>query len=255
MLKNATQMEKNKKIADLGNGLELWSLVISTLKEQDINAQVMDDRRMKILTSNIKNRGALESLPYVYKDGDTFSIISGHHRVRAANAAGLKTIYALVETNALTKSQIVSKQIAHNELVGTADSEILGELVKQMQEVDDIIASGLPEQFLNSINAESPVMDLPQLEFDWRTIQLVFLPEKMEDFQTLVKAVETKAEYVGVAPVSQFKEFSKAMVEFGKTQNIKSIGATIQFLTELALEEVEKWHASQSSTQSTTSRG
>ena len=96
MLKNATQMEKNKKIADLGNGLELWSLVISTLKEQDINAQVMDDRRMKILTSNIKNRGALESLPYVYKDGDTFSIISGHHRVRAANAAGLKTIYRYV---------------------------------------------------------------------------------------------------------------------------------------------------------------
>lgn len=248
-------MEKNKKVADLGNGLEIWELVISTLKEQDINAQVMDDRRMKILTSNIKNRGALESLPYVHKDGNTFSIISGHHRTRAANAAGLKTIYGLVDTTPLTKSQIVSKQIAHNELVGTADSEILGELVKQMQEVDDIIASGLPEKFLNSIQAESPVLDLPQLEFDWRTLQLVFLPDQIKDFETVIKAVDSKTEFVGVAPVSQFEEFSKAMVEFGKTQNIKSIGATVQFLTELAMKEVKKWQESQNTTQDTTSLG
>ena len=248
-------MGKNRKVADLGNGLEIWELEIATLKEQDINAQVMDDRRMKILTSNIKNRGALESLPYIHKVGDTFSIVSGHHRTRAANAAGLKRIFGLVDTNEMTKSQIISKQIAHNELVGTADSEILGELVKQMQEVDDIIASGLPEKFLNSIEAEGPVMDLPQLEFDWRTLQLVFLPEQLNDFQTLVKAVESKAEFVGVAPVSQFEEFSKAMVEFGKTQNIKSIGATVQFLTELAKKEVEKWRESQNTTQNTTSRG
>ena len=196
-------MEKNIKIAELDGGLEIWKLVISNLKEQDINAQVMDDRRMKILTANIKNRGALESLPYVLKQGDTFTIISGHHRVRAANAAGLKYIYALVETTELTKSQVVSKQIAHNELVGTA----------------------------------------------------TFLPEQLKDFQTLVKAIDSKAEMVGVAPLALFDDFSKAMVQFGKTQNIKSIGATIQFLTELALKEVEAWQDRQNTTQSTTTRG
>lgn len=248
-------MEKNTKIAELEGGLEIWKLVISNLKEQDINAQVMDDRRMKILTSNIKNRGTLESLPYILKEGETFSIISGHHRVRAANAAGLKTVYGLVETNELTKSQVVSKQIAHNELVGTADAEILGELVKQMKEVDDIIASGLPEKFFNQIAQASPVMDLPQLDFDWRTLQLVFLPEQLKDFQTLVKTIDSKAEFVGVADVKQFDDFSKAMVQFGKTQNIKSIGATIQYLTEIALKEVEKWEDLQSSIQNTTSLG
>lgn len=248
-------MERNERVAELDCGLEVWKLVISTLKEQDINAQVMDDRKMKILTSNIKNRGALESLPYIHKKGDTFSIVSGHHRVRAANAAGLKTIYGLVDTIDLTESQIVSKQISHNELVGQADSEILGELVKKMKEVDDIIASGLPEKFLNQIAQQSPVMDLPQLDFDWRTLQLVFLPEQLKEFQSLVKMVDSKAEFVGVANVSQFDEFSKAMVQFGKTRNIKSIGATIQLLTEIALREVEKWQDQQNSTQSTTSLG
>lgn len=248
-------MERNERVAELDCGLEVWKLVISTLKEQDINAQVMDDRKMKILTSNIKNRGTLESLPYIHKKGDTFSIVSGHHRVRAANAAGLKTIYGLVDTIDLTESQIVSKQISHNELVGQADSEILGELVKKMKEVDDIIASGLPEKFLNQIAQQSPVMDLPQLDFDWRTLQLVFLPEQLNEFQSLVRMVDSKAEFVGVANLSQFDEFSKAMVQFGKTRNIKSIGATIQLLTEIALREVEQWQDQQNSIQNITSLG
>ncbi len=124
-----------------------------------------------------------------------------------------------------------------------------------MQEVDDIIASGLPEKFLNQIAQQSPVMDLPQLDFDWRTLQLVFLPEQLKEFQSLVKMVDSKAEFVGVANVSQFDEFSKAMVQFGKTRNIKSIGATIQLLTEIALKEVEQWQDQQSSMSSTTSHG
>ena len=80
-------------------------------------------------------------------------------------------------------------------------------------------------------------------------------PEQLKDFQTLIKAIDSKAEMVGVAPLALFDDFSKAMVQFGKTQNIKSIGATIQFLTELALKEVEAWQDRQNTTQSTTTRG
>lgn len=248
-------MESNYKVCDLKQGLEIWSLLTSNIKEQDINAQVMDDRKMKILTSNIKMRGALESLPYVHKKGNVFSVISGHHRLRAANAAGLKSIFCLVDTNELTKSQITSKQIAHNELVGKADSEILGQLVRQMNEVDDIIASGLPEEYMNSIKAENTTISLPQLVFDWRTVQLVFLPEQMDEFETLVKAIDSKSEMIGVSNTKQFKEFSLAMAKFGKTKNIKSITATIQFLTEIALKEIAKWQESQNTTQTTTLPG
>lgn len=229
----------NEKVAVLDGGLEVWKLDIAALKEQDVNAQVMDKRRMRILTSNIKNRGALESLPYVYKKGDGFEIVSGHHRVRAANAAGMEQVYALVETNELTKSQIVSKQIAHNELVGEADQEILGQLVRQMRDADDMIASGLPEEYLNGIAGESVVMDIPHLDFDWRTVQLVFLPKQMHEFDTLCKSVDSKTEFVGVADREQFEEFSAAMVKFGRTRNVHSIGAVVALLTEIALREVQ----------------
>lgn len=230
----------NEKVASLDGGLEVWKLDIASLKEQDINAQVMDKRRMKILTSNIKNRGALESLPYVYKDGERFEIVSGHHRVRAANAAGMAQVYALVETNHLTRSQITSKQIAHNELVGEADQEILGQLVRQMQEVDDMIASGLSEEFLNSIQGESVVINIPHLDFDWRKIELTFLPKQMHDFQTLCKTIDTKAELVGVADREQFDEFSNAMIKYGRTKNVTSVGTVVSLLTEIALREIKK---------------
>lgn len=232
---------KNERVAVLENGIEVWRLNIAGIKEQDINAQVMDDRKMKILTANIKNRGALESLPYVYKDGNTFSIISGHHRVRAANDAGMKSIYALVETNKLTQSQITSKQIAHNELVGEADKEILAHLIKQMKDVDDMIASGLPEEMLNSINADNQVIDIPQLSFDWRIVNFTFLPKQLKNFEMLAKAVDSKAELVGCADIKQYEDFCKALSKYGRTQNVTSISTVVSMLTDIALKEIEKW--------------
>lgn len=250
--------ELNKKINSLGDGIELWLLNISTIKEQDINAQVMDDRKMKVLTSNIKQRGALESLPYVYKNGNEFRVISGHHRIRAANNAGMQNIYALVETNELTKSQIASKQIAHNELVGEADKEILGEIIKQMNEVDDIIASGLPDDMLNTVNAESKVIAIPQLDFDWRMVNFTFLPSQVGDFEALIKAIPTNTELVGVADRKQYESFCNAVSNFGKARNVTSISTAVALLTEIALREVEKWQNEEdqaNTTQNTTSRG
>lgn len=229
----------NEKVADLDGGLQVWKLDAATIKEQDVNAQVMDKRRMKILTSNIKNRGALESLPYVYKEGDTFQVVSGHHRIRAAVAAGFTQIYALVETNHLTKSQITSKQIAHNELVGEADSEILAQLVKQMDEADDLIASGLTEEWLNSIKGESIAIEVPNLDFGWRKVEMAFLPKQFDEFETLCKAIDSKAEMVGVVDESMYSQFCDAMVRYGRTKNIKSFGAIVSRLTEIALREID----------------
>jgi hypothetical protein len=230
----------NEKITELDGGLEVWKLDCATIREQDINAQVMDKRKMKILTANVKNRGTLESLPYVYKNGDRFEVVSGHHRLRAAVAAGLPQIYALVETNSLTKSQIVSKQIAHNELTGQADNEILTQLVRQMEELDDIIASGLPQDYLNSINGESVTIDIPSLDFDWRIMQLTFLPKQMNEFETLAKAIDSKTSLIGIADREQYEKFCDAMIKYGRTKNIKSVGTTLSLLTEIALKEIEE---------------
>ena len=106
--------------------------------------------------------------------------------------------------------------------------------------VDDMIASGLPEKLLKSVNADNQVIDIPQLTFDWRIMNLTFLPKQLMDFDALVKMVDSKAEAVGVVDRDQYEAFCNAMLKFGKTKNVKSVGTVVAMLTEIALREVEK---------------
>lgn len=70
----------------VGDDLYVEFVEIASLKEQDVNAQVVQPRHMERLTENIRYRGALEQMPYCYRDpdGTTTEIVSGHHRTRAA---------------------------------------------------------------------------------------------------------------------------------------------------------------------------
>lgn len=109
-----------------------------------------------------------------------------------------------------------------------------------MQDIDDLISSGLDEQYFNKVLSSSPVLDLPQLEFDWRLIQFTFLPKSVKGLEQLVQSIENKAEFVGVANVEQFESFVRACNKVGKIKNIKSIGATIQYLINVAQKEIER---------------
>src|ERR1035437_10075790 len=78
-----------QKIVELGNGLELWRVHPSTLREQDVNARAMPKAMFERLAQTIARDKRLESLPLCAKTDKGLEIISGHHRVRAATAAGI----------------------------------------------------------------------------------------------------------------------------------------------------------------------
>ena len=78
-------------------------------------------------------------------------ICSGHHRARAARAAGLTEIPCLVDTAPMTHSEFTAQQIAHNELHGTPDTNVLAQLVRMIEDVDDLLATGLSEQELSKL--------------------------------------------------------------------------------------------------------
>ena len=145
--KNAGVVETSMQIGD-----DLWIewRDIADLREQDVNAQQMQPRHMDRLTENIRIRGQIESLPYCHQPdraGPT-SIVSGHHRARAARAAGMKRIPVIVDYQPMTKGRVVAKQIAHNELHGDPDEAILAQLVASLDSVDDLLMSGLDENWL-----------------------------------------------------------------------------------------------------------
>jgi hypothetical protein len=226
----------------VGDGLVVRFVKITELREQDVNAQVMQPREQERLTENVRERGALESFPYCAQpDGEgPVEIISGHHRVRAARAAGLTEIPVIIDTHKMTRSRIVAKQIAHNALVGSPDEDVLRQLIASMDSVDDLLHTGLPDEMLPVPDPEAGQVQLgtPHADFDWRYVLLTFLPHQLDDLQKLVDELETGQDLVGAAPVECFADFARAMRDYGRAKNVKSMGTTVATLTKIALEQL-----------------
>ena len=226
----------------VGDGLVVRMVRVTELREQDINAQMMQPRHFERLTANVKNRGQIESLPYCSQpDGQgPISIVSGHHRARAARAAELEEIPVLIDLKPMDRSQVRAKQIAHNELHGNPVDEILAQMIAEIDNVDDLLASGLDTEHLPTLPDADTELHIPFADMDYRTVTIVFLPDQMTAFTELVRLIDPASELIGVAHADQFDAFSKAVRAYGRSASIKAVGSIVGALTELALREIER---------------
>ena len=230
---------ESKVHVDLGNGLFLETVTIADLKEQDVNAHVMPPALFERLVENIRKTGRLESTPYCAQPlgQGAVEVVSGHHRIRAARKAGLITVDVLVDRNDLTRSQIIAKQLAHNALVGHDDNDLLKQLVAQLTSVDDLLESGLGEDFVPTPEKFKVTLFSPHADYRWQTATFVFLSHQLTEFQELLKSLKPEAKVVCLACEAQFQPFMKAVAEFGKERNILSAATAIAELTRIATEE------------------
>ncbi|MGW6456529.1 hypothetical protein ACWF94_11500 [Streptomyces sp. NPDC055078] len=226
----------------IGEDLFIRWVDVTTLREQDINAQVMQPRHFERLTGNIRKRGALESLPYCHQPGGEgpVEVISGHHRSRAARSAGINRIPAIIDTRKMRRSEVIAKQIAHNELHGNPDKDVLAQLVSMIDNVDDLIATGLDEDQLPTVEADDTKLAIPHGEFDWRAATLMFLPHQMEDFKDAITAIASGTDVVGVASAEQFEEFASAVYAFGRCKDVRNFTTMVAMLTDIARREIEQ---------------
>ncbi|MGJ3558895.1 ParB N-terminal domain-containing protein [Streptomyces sp. INA 01156] len=237
-------------VMQIGEDLYIKWVDVTSLREQDINAQVMQPRHYERLTGNIRKRGALESLPYCHQPGlqGPVEVISGHHRSRAARSAGLRRIPVIVDARAMRRSEVIAKQIAHNELHGDPDKDVLAQLVAMIDNVDDLIATGLDEDQLPTVEPDDTKLAIPHGEFDWRAATLMFLPHQMEDFKEACTAIASGTDLVGVAPAEVFEEFASAVYAFGRCKDVRNFTTMIALLTDIARREVEQ-HAQEAAEQ------
>lgn len=224
-------------------GPDLYVAVVqaSSLREQDINAQQMDPTKFARLVENIRLRGALESLPYCHQPGGVgpISIVSGHHRAKAAREAGLAEFPVLLDTSDMPRSLVRAKQIAHNQLSGSPDEEILRRMIDEIDSADDLLLTGLDADMLPEIDGNSPTLNLPHMDFDWREVSLMFLPEQLDRISELATRLPSHPELVGVAALSQFMPFSQAIVDYSKMVNVKNFAMALDMLTRIALEQIQ----------------
>lgn len=204
--KGIQQIEGCEVIYDMGSGLVIAKVPLDKVKEQDINARIMKNEMQDQLTANIKKRGQLESLPlFVLVDGK-LEIISGHHRVKSARAAEMKEIIAIVDVSGLSRSKIAAKQLAHNAISGFDDDSTLREIVKMIDDVDDMIESFVGKEIMEEPLEQYDKMLSPAVQFDFKNVTFTFLPHQVKDMDALVKDLESKApDIVGVASYEQCK--------------------------------------------------
>ena len=113
---------------ELGEGLEIWKVLLADIHEQDVNARAMSQQAFLQLTETIKKTKRLESLPLCVLKDSRIEVVSGHHRTRAARKAQMKEIWILIDVTDMPRDFIVAKQLAHNSIQGEDNPDLLAKL-------------------------------------------------------------------------------------------------------------------------------
>ena len=202
---------------------------------QQKNARYFMPEMFKLLVDNVKRNGMLESAPLVYREGEKYRIISGHHRVESAKHAGLEQIVVMV-TEPADRDEIVSKQLSHNAIVGKDDKAILAELFNEIRDAEQKLLSGLA--------SEIDKIEFASLNFrlgTFRELVLMFIPTDMAEFQreldeiTKLTAHDKDSEIV-LADEKDFAAFAEAIAGIKKAKNIKNNAVAIRTMAAVVLD-------------------
>ena len=215
-----------------------------------IIARIMKNEMQKQLTDNIRKRGQLESLPFCALVDGKIEIISGHHRIRSAKDSGvINEIYVILDVTGLTRSQIAAKQLAHNAISGFDDQSTLKEIVKLIDDVDDMLESYIGKDILGEPLALEKLLS-PTVEYDWKNIVFTFLPHQVKDLDKLVEALRSQQpDFIGACDIEQHKPFIDALAKYQEFANVKNTGAAIhamikgteQLFDDLQFDDKQEW--------------
>ncbi len=227
-------------VYDMGSDLVIAKVLIDKVKEQDINARIMKKEMQDQLTMNIKNRGQLESLPFLAEVNGVLEIVSGHHRIKSARAAGMKIFIAIIDVSGLSRSKIAAKQLAHNAISGFDDQSTLREIVKMLNDVDDMMESFVGKDILEEPLAQYDKLLSPAVQFDFKNITFTFLPHQVKDMDVLLKALSSSApDIIGVASYDECQKFIEALSKYQKFSDIRNVGAAVHSMIETVVEKMD----------------
>ena len=226
-----------EKIYDMGTGLIIAKVQLDKVREQDINARIMKNEMQDQLTQNIKKRGQLESLPFLVLSNGRLEIVSGHHRIKSARAAGIKELIAIIDVSGLTRSQIAAKQLAHNAIAGFDDESTLREICKMITDVDDMLESYIGKEIMEEPLEQYEKLASPAVHFDFKNVTFAFLPHQIADMDVLVKALQG-SEIVGVASYDDCQRFVEILGKYQQFTDIRNVGAAVHSMIENANERM-----------------
>src|ERR1039458_7995901 len=232
-----TTVIESQRILDLGNGLELWKGHPSTLREQDVNARAMPKAMFERLAQTIARDKRLESLPLCAKTERGLEIIAGHHRVRAATAAGISEMFVLVDVTGLTRSQIAAKQLAHNAIEGQDNEQLLAEIYRQIEDAESKLEAFIDAKL--DIGVPTVKIEGLDVEIDFKMVLLVFLPrvkERLDRALEYLRSSGHRLDGVYIAADSDYAPLEKAVRKINEEYDVRVVADIIGKMADLALQ-------------------
>lgn len=210
-----------------------WRDLLPLPKEE--NARYMTDDQFKKLVENIKHDGVPTSVPLVMwnEERNGFEILSGNHRVQATlQALGVNFNGPVMRvTGELTKAERLRLQLSHNAIEGQDDPAILKRLFDEMGDVTLKSLSGLDDKQLDLLE-KVDVGGLSEADFEYQTLQVIFLPEDMSRIQEVVeeaKAMVT-ADSVWLAHWNDYNRVLEALDFTSKSYQVKAVADSLAII-------------------------
>jgi hypothetical protein len=220
----------NRALAATGQPFKLALIPLDQLRLLDKNARYMPHEMFQNLVANIKRDKGLSSVPFCWFDGSVYHVLSGNHRVKAAQAAGLTHVLVLFDDRLLGRQEFVARQLAHNAIAGKDDAAILRDLWAEIEDVSLKYYAGLDDKTLEQM-ADASLAALSEARLDYRLLSFLFLPEEVDRLQEAFRrARETiPAEDVVILRVAEFSRLIHALGKVQASFNVHN-GATALLL-------------------------
>ena len=189
------------------------------------------------LAQTIARDKRLESLPLCAKTDRGLEIVSGHHRTRAATAAGLSELFTLVDVTGLTWSQIAAKQLAHNAIEGQDNEKLLAEIYRQIEDAESKLDAFVDQK----LDVELPKVKIEGLdvEIDFKTVLLIFLPrvkERLDRALEYLRSSGQRLDGVYIAADSDYTSLERAVRKINEEYDVRVVADIIGKMADLALE-------------------
>ena len=220
-----------------GPALCLAYMHVDALHEQDMNARSMTQQTMAQLTVNIQDAGVMESVPLCVQVGEEIQIISGHHRVRAARAAGLTYIVVLLYRE-LDQSRVKAKQLAHNSITGTDNPELIRRIWEDIRDVQARFEAYIDPRLFDDIPKAVSFKPVDvDLHKNTKRYLLLFLSTQAEDFDAAIEQL-TRGCQPDAIYLAHMDAFDAWQAAFAKTQeklDIKSVPTAVAEMARIVL--------------------
>ena len=207
---------------------------LADLRPSDKNARTMTAAKRERLVANLTHDGTLTSAPLVYQD----RIISGHHRVKAAIAAGIEKAQVIEITNELPDDHLTALQLSHNSISGEDDPNVLQEMLADLSPLMQQFAAVPPPDF-DTIGLFPSIRVPPQVQ-----ATVTFLDHEADGFQANAERLAKSKVLQQIEPAAGQSDWLEALFAVKNWAEPKSgafsLPATLSLMGRLAVERLEQ---------------